>query len=330
MNQRHVWKPPQPGWYTARAPQMGRPQDMAADSKSLIRFDFVEPTYLVAAGAVIFGAVVSLGSDQGLQAPLLLVGLVWALHLSIGLAALRVAVIGLSRWPVTARWADPALLIAAGVVASLVLAPMSLLIDQSLLARGVVTDDDPLISPAQWPIGILEEWLQIVGPALLISLLLGLPAWWVRRRAAEPVSAPSAAVPSPSPAATVAPSAAPPAPPEPASPAELPASGSCLQRLPAALGTDLIAARAELQYVRIHTTRGNALILGSLKDVAEQRAAEGQLVHRSWWVSTRHVRTLRRRGARCVLTLSNGLEVPVSRRRQQALIDQFGSSTTLS
>lgn len=231
---------------------------MAVDDKPLIRFDFVEPTYLVAAGLVIFGAVVSLGSDQGLQAPLLLIGMVWALHLSIGFAALRVGVIALARWPVTARWPDPVLLMAAGLLTSLVLAPLSLLIDQSLLARGVVTDDDPLASPAQWPIGIIEEWLQLVGPTLLVSLLLGLPAWWARRRAVEPVSVPPEAAPSPPPAAPEAPpaapavpSAAPPVPAEQASPAAPPATGSCLQRLPPALGTDLIAARAELQYVRI-------------------------------------------------------------------------------
>jgi hypothetical protein len=348
---------------------------MAVDDKPLIRFDFVEPTYLVAAGLVIFGAVVSLGSDQGLQAPLLLIGMVWALHLSIGFAALRVGVIALARWPVTARWPDPVLLMAAGLLTSLVLAPLSMLIDQSLLARGVVTDDDPLASPAQWPIGIIEEWLQLVGPTLLVSLLLGLPAWWARRRAVEPVSVPPEAAPSPPPAAPPAapeappaapavpaappaapavpaappaapspppaapaappaapavPSAAPPVPAEQASPAAPPATGSCLQRLPPALGTDLIAARAELQYVRIYTSRGNALILGALKDVAEQCESGGQLVHRSWWIANAHVRTLRRRGTRCLLTLSNGLEVPVSRRRQQALINQFGSSTTLN
>jgi len=103
-----------------------------------------------------------------------------------------------------------------------------------------------------------------------------------------------------------------------------------LQRLPPALGADLIAAQSELQYVRIYTTRGDALVLGALKDVAEQREAEGQLVHRTWWVSTRHVRTLRRKGTQYVLTMANGLEVPVSRRRQQGLIRQFGSSTTLN
>lgn len=286
---------------------------MTANDKSLIRFDFLEPSYLLAVGVVLFGAFVALGSDLGLEGSVLLISLVWGIHLTVGLAALRLSVIGLSRWGVTARWTDPVLLIAAGLLTSLVLAPVSFAIDQFLLFRGVLTDDDPLISPRQWPIGIIEEWTEVVGPTLLVSLLLGFPAWWARRRNADSVSTPSPTVVS-----------------EPSTtPEQTLSDGSCLQRLPPALGTDLIAARSELQYVRIYTTRGDALILGALKDIAEQRD-EGQLVHRTWWVSSKHVRTLRRRGTRCMLTLSNGLEVPVSRRRQQALIEQFGASATLN
>lgn len=288
-------------------------QDVTANDKSLIRFDFVEPSYLLAVGAVLFGAFVALGSDLGLEGSVLLISLVWGIHLTVGLAALRLSVIGLSRWGVTARWTDPVLLIVAGLLTSLVLAPVSFTIDQFLLFRGVLTDDERVVSPVQWPIGIIEEWTEVVGPTLLVALLLGFPAWWARRRTSEPVSTP---VP------TVAPESS-------AAPAQSLIDGSCLQRLPPALGTDLIAARSELQYVRIYTTRGDVLILGALKDIAEQRD-EGQLVHRAWWVSNKHVRTLRRRGARCMLTLSNGLEVPVSRRRQQALIDQFGASATLN
>lgn len=278
---------------------------MTEKDNSLIRFDFVEPSYLFAVGVVLFGAFVALGSDLGLEGSVLLISLVWGIHLSVGLAALRLGVIGLSRWRVTARWADPVLLVSAGLLTSLILAPVSFAIDQFLTVRGVMTDDDLLVSPGQWPVGIVEEWIEVVGPTLLVALLLGFPTWWARRRPAEPSSLPSAGS------------------------MEGIVGGSCLQRLPPALGSDLIAARSELQYVRIYTTRGDALILGALKDIAEQRQ-DGQLVHRSWWVSDSHVRTLRRRGTRCMLTLSNGLEVPVSRRRQQALISQFGSSTTLT
>ena len=283
-----------------------------ASGNPLMRFDFIERPYLLAVGVVLFAAFLSLGSDLGLQAPVLVVGLVWAAHLAVGLAALRAAVIGLSRWRATARWPDLALLATAALLASLVLAPVSFAIDQALLARGVSSDDDPLPRPSQWPLGILGEWVQVVGPVVLVALLLGLPGWWSRRRAAppEPVAAAAPVAPLESVVAE--------------------GVGSCLQRLPPALGTEIIAARSELQYVRIYTTRGDALVLGALKDIAEQRAAEGQITHRTWWVADRHVRTLRRRGARYVLTLSNGLEVPVSRRRQPVLLQRFGVSATLN
>ena len=278
---------------------------MTGNNNSLIRFDFLESSYLLAVGVVLLGAFVALGSDLGLEGSVLLIGILWGIHLSVGLAVLRLCVIGLSRWRVSTRWTDPGLLVSAGLLTSLVLAPVSFVIDQFLTARGVMTDDDPLVSPAQWPIGIIEEWTQVVGPTLLVALLLGFPTWWTRRRSAGPSARPTEGA------------------------KEVIAGGSCLQRLPPALGVDLIAARSELQYVRIYTTRGDTLILGALKDIAEQRQ-DGQLVHRSWWVSDSHVRSLRRRGTRCMLTLSNGLEVPVSRRRQQALINQFGSSATLT
>jgi hypothetical protein len=187
----------------------------------------------------------------------------------------------------------------------------------------VVTGDQPLADLGQWPAAIFEEWTLIVGPALLVALLLGLPGWWARRNASPQTVAPVELRPPVVEPEIVLPEVA-----DVPDVAEV--AGSCLQRLPPALGTELIAVRSELQYVRVYTTRGDALVLGALKDIAEQREADGQLVHRSWWVSTRHVRTLRRRGTRYMLTMTNGLEIPVSRRRQQALISQFGVSTTLS
>jgi hypothetical protein len=298
--------------------------------RSFIRLSFIEPSYLLAVGIVLLGTFVSLGSNQGLEAPLLAIVLVWALHLSVGLVAIRAGVIGLSRWPKTAKWSDLSLLAVAGFIASLVLAPVSFVIDQSLSTLGVDTDDELLIgsgaSALKILFGIVEEWTHVIGPTVLVAVMLALPAWWADRQAITKSSSitsnslefadshPEAKVPIDSDAMS----------------SELTETRSCLQRLPPALGAELIAAQSELQYVRIYTTRGDALVLGALKDVAEQRESEGQLVHRTWWVSNRHVRTLRRKGTQYVLTMANGLEIPVSRRRQQGLIRQFGLSTTLN
>jgi hypothetical protein len=289
---------------------------------SLIRLRFIEPPYLVAVGVALLGAFVSVGSKQGLDAPLLVIIVVWALHLSIGLIAIRAGVIGLSRWPMTAKWPDLSLLAVAGFIASLVLAPVSFVVDQGLLMLGVETDDELLIGSGatvvKTTLGIVEEWTHVAGPTVVVAVMLALPAWWLGRRPklSLDVSDPSCENELPMGSDPVS--------------VEQAGTRSCLQRLPPALGTELIAAQSELQYVRIYTTRGDALILGALKDVAEQREAEGQLVHRTWWVSNRHIRTLRRKGTQYALTMSNGLEVPVSRRRQQGLIRQFGSTTTLT
>jgi len=100
-------------------------------------------------------------------------------------------------------------------------------------------------------------------------LLLGLPGWWARRNASPQTVAPVELRPP-----VVEPEIVPP---EVADVADVPdvaevaeVAGSCLQRLPPALGTELIAVRSELQYVRVYTTRGDALVLGALKDIAEQ------------------------------------------------------------
>lgn len=136
----------------------------------MIRFSFVEPTYLLAVGLVLLLIAMVIGSDLGLRAPMLLVGLVWVLHLSLGLAVIRLAIVNLARWRATARWPDLGLLLLAGLIASLVLAPVSLVIDQWLMSWGIDSDDEFLL-------GLCEEWIQVVGPTLLVSALLSIPAW---------------------------------------------------------------------------------------------------------------------------------------------------------
>lgn len=87
-----------------------------------------------------------------------------------------------------------------------------------------------------------------------------------------------------------------------------------LTRLPAHLGRDVVALQAEDHYVRVHTSVGSALLLMRLADaIAELEGVEGLRVHRSWWVARRAVAAARPEGRRAVLTLSNGVEAPVTR-----------------
>jgi DNA-binding LytR/AlgR family response regulator len=95
-------------------------------------------------------------------------------------------------------------------------------------------------------------------------------------------------------------------------------------RLPEQLGTDVIAVASELQYLRVWTPRGCALILGALADVESEDSASGLRVHRSWWVANEHVVSVRRTPTGAVCLMSDGRQVPVSRRRRSEVLAQFG------
>jgi DNA-binding LytR/AlgR family response regulator len=71
---------------------------------------------------------------------------------------------------------------------------------------------------------------------------------------------------------------------------------------------------AEDHYLRLHTSRGQDLILMRLADaVAELEGIEGMQVHRSWWIARAAIADAKRGDGRAVLTLKDRSEVPVSR-----------------
>jgi hypothetical protein len=88
-----------------------------------------------------------------------------------------------------------------------------------------------------------------------------------------------------------------------------------LERLPLKLrGAAVWAVEAEDHYLRLHTSKGQDLILMRLSDaVAELEGIEGAQVHRSWWVARDAIADARRGDGRATLTLKDGAEVPVSR-----------------
>jgi hypothetical protein len=94
-----------------------------------------------------------------------------------------------------------------------------------------------------------------------------------------------------------------------------------LERLPLKLrGCELYAVQAEDHYLRLHTSKGSDLILMRLADaVAELEGIEGAQTHRSWWVAKAAVTDARRADGRAVLTLTDGVQAPVSRSHAGAL-----------
>jgi DNA-binding LytR/AlgR family response regulator len=88
-----------------------------------------------------------------------------------------------------------------------------------------------------------------------------------------------------------------------------------LERLPLKLrGAEVWAVEAEDHYLRLHTSKGQDLILLRLADAIDELAGiEGAQVHRSWWVARDAIADARRGDGRATLVLKDGSEVPVSR-----------------
>ncbi|HEY2048456.1 MAG TPA: LytTR family DNA-binding domain-containing protein [Caulobacteraceae bacterium] len=88
-----------------------------------------------------------------------------------------------------------------------------------------------------------------------------------------------------------------------------------LSRLPAKLnGAALFAVEAEDHYLRLHTSKGQDLILMRLSDaLPELEGIEGARTHRSWWVARAAIVSVERAEGRATLTLADGTEAPVSR-----------------
>ena len=98
--------------------------------------------------------------------------------------------------------------------------------------------------------------------------------------------------------------------------APAPDSADPRDRLPPALGREVLCLRMEDHYVRVHTPRGSALVLMSLgQAIAGITDVEGLQTHRSWWVARRAVEGLVEDGRNLRLRLSGGLEAPISRAR---------------
>lgn len=101
------------------------------------------------------------------------------------------------------------------------------------------------------------------------------------------------------------------------------AMAAFLERMPVKFRTaELWAISSEDHYLRVHTNLGSDLILMRLSDAErELESVDGLRVHRSWWVSRSGIKSARREGAKVLLQLKSGEDVPVSRSYQGAVKD---------
>jgi hypothetical protein len=91
-------------------------------------------------------------------------------------------------------------------------------------------------------------------------------------------------------------------------------------RIPGRLGRRLVALSAELHYLRVYTTEGNALILfpfGRAVDLLQEQ--NGMQVHRSHWVALNQIDEVVSQDGRVFCQMNGGLALPVSRSYRSAL-----------
>lgn len=93
-----------------------------------------------------------------------------------------------------------------------------------------------------------------------------------------------------------------------------------LDKIPSHLGSDIMCLKMEDHYLRVYTSKGNALILMRIGDAVKMlRGIDGMRVHRSWWVARNAVVRVRIERNNHWLVMRNGLEIPVSRNRRPIL-----------
>lgn len=275
--------------------------------------------YLAGTGCALWLLVMVLQPNVGFSAPLHWMGLLWFLKIASGLALLQCVLYLLSRiqqFQTLPLWL---LLAGSGIVGSALLTPLYWLLGEGLMQtvlgfQANLDDMDTLGTQAGfgWS-ALLQEFGDLVGPVSASWMLIS----WPRLPGLLP---PLMGLPNDQstskdgivPALAVA--------------AAQGARPAWRDALPSELGDDIIAVSSELQYLRVWTSRGTALILGALQDVENAEGSAGIRVHRSWWVHAKHVRSVRRRGDALVCTMGDGLEVPVSRRRKADVLIRFGDT----
>ena len=272
--------------------------------------------YLGGTGLALWAFVMALMPDPGFMAPWLWMALFWALQIVVGLTILQTILYLMSRVDSKGRMPLWSLVAMSGLCGSVVLAPIYWLIGEGLMqqfmgfAETIDTDELRSVERTLGWAALVEEWLEISGPVIAGWALIS----WPRLQGLLPplVQKTNRSVDEPLVALS-----------QELKVIEV-SVRSWREALPKELGDDVMAVKSELQYLRVWTTRGAALVLGSLQEVEDEEGSAGMRVHRSWWVHARHVRTVVRRGEAAICELSDGREVPISRRRKADAVARFG------
>lgn len=241
---------------------------------------------------------VALEPDHTSGLPFLTALGLWSSHIAIALLLFVGSLSVLQRLGLP----DPLPPILGMLVLPLIFAPASLLLD-----LGFGKPDEELASAAS-PMSVYLSEVVAVAPmsfaaALVMSFILYKKA--VSCRALDEASKVGAA-PS------------------------VPALRDLIRDIPHSLGDDIVRLQAQDHYVEVVTTEGRALVLERFSDCVDKlKPFSGLQCHRSHWVSLHHVDGVMPSGSAYLCSLSNGDQVPVSRRRCSELKRRLGRRAPL-
>ncbi|MEM7283179.1 MAG: LytTR family DNA-binding domain-containing protein [Pseudomonadota bacterium] len=232
-----------------------------------------------------------------LQIGLGLVGLVVVSHVWARLHSFKMGVVGF---------------FVTGLAGAALLAPVYLIVEAYMPAVTEMPDDwlDHFANRGTFQ-AVIAEFIEVTPVFLSAWLAINLPLFLQK-----PIIGGNAKPPSP----TVPPGG---------SPAVIATNDAeeFFSLLPEALGRDIVALSADLHYLHVHTTQGKCMVLYSLKRAADVLGDTGILIHRSHWASFAHIRRLNRKGQLLLCEMSNGLQLPVSRRKKKEVTSRFGDAS---
>jgi len=287
--------------------------------------------YLTIVGLTFLALVLALEPDVGFTAPLTMRVVFWTLQIATGLFVLQWVLNLITRRFGASCAPCWSLVLLSGLLGAVVLTPIYWLIGEGLmegwLGYAAGADEESANGLGITVLhALIQEYLDIVGPVTTAWALICLPRLhWLMPPLLHGQTLHSETDRSPE-TSLAAPELSDRLDKSNTTSSPTPTRATWRERLPAEIGSDVIAVSSELQYLRVWTTRGCALILGALADVESETAENGLRVHRSWWVAAGHVVRVRRTATSAVCLMSDGREVPVSRRRRSQVIARFGDA----
>lgn len=259
--------------------------------------------------------------------------LYWLLHIGVGLGGVWFASYLISR-RLALKLPVMAAIVLSGLLGSVLVTPWYSGIEGLFPVLGTEVPDsrlDEFAAAGIWR-ALLVEWLEIMPPFVACWLAINLPLLLGKPQLQGP-SPPSDPGPGGYPkvgggGVRLCRDARPAAPETAAEETAVAARQAVLAQfyrsLPDVLGRNIIAISSDLHYLHVYTTQGRALVLGNLRDIAAALDAEGMLVHRSHWVAHKHLQRVAIAGSEASCVMSNGLRIPISRRKRKLVKTRYG------